>query len=463
MYRCRTISKSILCFFLLLLMPSAVHADNAAFLCPEGCYLELSGGYGGQIDVYSAAGEWRCGFQAYMEIGSPVYVYEGKLRGISSVQGTFLNLETGKNIGPFPSEQYHAEVQGDYLVVRSLEQPGIEIYDADGSVIAQFPDAESVYCWMLGDELYTLMQEGRDITVHRYDPSSGELSDINGACFQDADIMEFREIRYLGDNYLISGNGWNRVVTKDWEVLYRCEGNTFIPYSGILDNRYSSVRTETTEYFQEKTAADGVETVNVLDRNLDTVLSMTADDWWAKMPKYEGGYLTCAPCEELNGRICTGIMGTDWKHIPYNREGSTCYYSLDGELRSIELPEAFSPTGVNSRYMTVWDNRDQMARLLDLQTGTDVVLPETPDGARFELGENSVMVRGSRVSTVGGTPAESDYCVLYDNDFHEITRAEGYWSITQWAPGMWYYKNNLSDGIIDESGHWLLRRWNVRD
>lgn len=478
----RSSKKTIFVFLLMLLLTSdsvAAYAEpmngpaaetglsgipdegQSLLLCPEGYYLELPEGYDGQIDIYDAHGKRMRGFQAYKEPGPPLQIYKGKLRCINSEKGQYLNFETGSIVGSFPREKYYVTTAGDYLIVKDIETLDLAVYDAEANQLAVFPDAGNSNFWIIENDLYTLLQNGSDIDVHRYDPDSGEISDVHGACFADADVLEFRKIFFLGDNYLINGDGWNRVVTKDWEEIYSGRGDIFMQWDSFCDNRYSDIQACTAEYFQEKTTADGTDVVNVLDWNLETVLSMTADEWTADRCEYTDGYLTGIPCPELDGRICAGFMGTGWRHFPYAREGEICYFNTDGQVRSIRIQEDQHPTDINSKFMVAWDR--SRAYLYDIHTGAPVELPDSAENMHFQLGENSIMLAASYRDENSETSDLSYFNVLYDNKLREIARTQGFGTMNQWIPGMWYFKNELSDGIIDESGKWLLRRWNVRD
>ena len=212
-----------------------------------------------------------------------------------------------------------------------------------------------------------------------------------------------------------------------------------------------------------------------MDSSLQAVLTVPRDGWYSGM-ECRGGFLTGVECEELGGRICAGIMEAGLGAVPYAREGTTCIFPSDillktvsvpeGEVKdsvpsdnrliTISIPEGEIPDSVNRSFLVTLDE-DYECHLYDISTGSAVPLPEDLNYMYVDLGDSGYVVSGAK------EPDFNMEYLLYDNEGNLIAHTEGWATLYPWFPGQWYYRNALSDGIIDESGHWLIRRWLQRD
>lgn len=426
----------------------------SAALCPEGQYIEMSSGFGGLIDVYDERGNRHCQFRDYMG-GTPIHLYPGKLRSINYEDGIFINLETGEQLGPFPCDLYKTNISGDYLLAEDIEAQIIEIYDSNGTFLTSLPQTGEIVSWIIDGFLYILMQDQDSIRVQRYDSDTGAWSFVSGSCFSDGNIQEFSNISRFGNWYLIYGDSVNRVVTHDWEQIYIGEGYSFYNYSELKDYQYPSTEIGDAWYFLEYFMSGGMKYIRIYDSSLQIVLTMPADDWYSFID-CRGSYLTGIPCEELEGRICDGLMGRSENIIPYAMEGDMCIFPMKGGLSSVPVPSGETPEDINSRYLLTRDEEYRL-HLYDISSGTEISFPDELNTLFIYLGTTGYAFYGFR-------EADNEYeSYLYDEDGQIIAHARDHSMICPWYSGSWYFRNGLSDGIIDESGKWLLRRWLQRD
>lgn len=436
--------------------PFTASADVS--LCPEGQFLEISYGYGGSVDVYDSEGNWCCQFQAYLD-GDPIQLYPGKLRKISYEDGSIINMEHGEQFGPFPVDRYQTDIVGDYLIVQDLEEQIIEIYDAEESVLTSIPRTGEAVSWMIDESLYIIMEDQEAILAQRFDLASGTWSSVTGSCFDSGEVGEFSRIYRLGERYLISGWGINRVVTQDWEQLYMGFGQPLEDSLSFMDYQYTLAEIGDICYFLEESTIDGEDYVTIFDSNLQEVLHMPAMEWYETM-SCRGEFLTGIPSDVLEGRVCDGLMGRGGHTIPYAREDGICYFPMEGRVAAVAIPEDETPDDANQRYLLTY-GEDYKNHLYDIVSGTEVELEVVLSGQL----DNPFIYLGSPGYSLCGFREEDNQfeSYLYDEDGRLIAHGFGYPQITPWYPGQWYYRNELSDGIIDENGHWLLRRWLQRD
>jgi len=439
-------------------MVSADLSQTGVSLCPEGQFLEISNGFAGSIDVYDSEGNWCCQFQDFLD-GEPVRLYPGELRKISYEDGIIINLEHGDQYGPFPVTRYQTDIAGDYLIVQDLQEQVIEVYDAEGAVLTSIPRTGDAVSWILDGSLYIIMKDGEAISARQYDPAEGSWSSVTGSCFASGEVGEFSRINRLGEYYLISGWGINRVVTKEWEQLYIGTGQPLEDRLSIMDYQYSLAEAGDVCYFLEESTYEGEDYVRVFDSALQEVLHMPAAEWYNTMA-CRGEFLTGIPCDVLEGRVCDGLMGRSGYTIPYAREGDVCYFPVDGRVAAVAIPEGETPDDANQRYLLTY-GQDYIHHLYDIASGTEV-LPEVILSG--QLVNPYVYLGASGYSLCGYRETDNQFeSYLYNADGELVAHGIGYPQITPWYPGQWYYRNKLSDGIIDENGHWLLRRWIQRD
>ena len=449
----------ILLFAVLVLFPgqnafAVKSAGEAVTICPEGQYLVFPFA-DGWIDIYRADGTWKCRVPDYIEPGPPMMLFPGKLRNIDYENGIYLNMETGEKIGPFPPEQCEAYTRGNYLVVLRNASLTLEIYDEAGNTAVRLPHTGDFFFWEIDDALYILMQDQNDVSVHRYDAQTGECVPVYGDCFRNGDVYQFEEIYSFGDNYLISGSGVNRIVSPAWEELYRGNGYVLRYTPFYQDYEYCSTAIRRTDYFVERKGEEENVICSLIDQDMHPCLSKGEEQWWDYGVETRGGSTTHMPCELLQGKICEGFLQAPQDEVPYAREGNIYYFPVSGEVIGVPLPYGYEPEYVNSSYVVAIDENWD-SHLFRLDNGEEVEPPVKMRDPSFYVGENGIVLSGNPEDGSGLTS------ILYDKDLHETARTKSGF-IYPWLNGTWYYENEIMDGIIDENGRWLLRRWNVRD
>ncbi len=473
----RRIAAMLLVITLLLALSAASTAQAAIRkktprpLCPEGSFIMMPNSeYSGQ-DIYTADGKWTCSYPTSFEAGPPVTLFPGKLLCTDYDQGIFLNLQTGKQLGPFGGEEINGLVQGNYLVLEDMKRMVTTVYDADGETLISLPYTGEARMWDIDGTIYILMENGEGVDVWQYDAAAEDCIPVEGACFRQGSIWEFEEISRLGENYLLSGSGEVRVVSPSWDIVYRSAGYTFYNRPPLQDYAYDDISIQTVKYFvsyENAEAGQGSTVYHVLDENLQEVLSMPEEAWYEVGIDCRDGILIGIPCDALEGRICAGLMTNDWKTVPYAKEGNTYWFSTENGVVSVTLPEGQTPQDINKRFLLTMD-ADWNDCLYDLQTGKEIQLPAELYEMMYQLGETGVAAYGWTSDVEAENPDDIDYddrvysSVLYDLDLKEIARPAFYRGAYPWYDGLWYCQNDLMRGFIDIEGRWVMRRWDIRD
>ena len=464
-----SIKKGILCgiFFLWVLsMVFSLRIQAQPLICPEGEYVLLfRPDSDHDIDVYNCRGEYCSEYHDYRSPHGRIYPYQGKII-YHFHDSSIVCLETGEVLRE-NIEHYYVHIGKAFYFVEEEETDRVDVYDAYGNFVITVPD----YCgnsWDLEDRMVILSEgeTGTDAYVLSY--GNGQLAVIRKEWFSEVSFSEFTEPVRFGNYYVLNSPKQEKVIilSKELEYIGLCHG--MLKYEGLDDDYYVTIPDDflTDSYFIIKTEKRGNRNYyHFIGTDLAEHFVVYGDDWdeWMEnktcsaAPKecYKN-YVAGGKSPALMGLPVAGYTDAGWERYPYAVTDDRLYIYYHGSILSLDCSVIDAPTAVNSEYVA------QGVSLYRLDSLEKVTFPEFDEIYAVWLKENSIVIHGN-------DQKYGKIYALYDNELHKLLhvredQGEGESGvIASWYGESWYCRNRFMEGMIDEEGNWIMKRWNAEE
>ena len=470
--RSRWLCRTICAASCLLSGLSAVTCYGKNSVCDEGQMIQLYETDNNiEIDFYNSEGKKTCTVYDFHGPRAVLEVFKGKIRKQEEIQGEYVNLETGEVIGVYPERRYDVKICHDHMFVHPGQKDVLNIYDAEGSLIADTPCEDQFQVWEHEQGAVIIKTELGEIRPYLLSFETSRFSPISGECFSGKNIEEYEKLWKLGEHYAITGRGHVRIISETWELLDEFSGwvinegssvNYALNETGEVEEGFLIVRTGK---FDEK------EDIHVLNTDMEELLCIGTDDedewfeWYRDLLitpelRRHGKFVKTARYEELDGLACEWFLKCGTDHYPCGYDGDMYHIYFKGETIRLRLPDNAVPCGINAQYVSGYREYDSVL-LYDYRDNKEIRFPETYEAIDIILNYDGFAVKTRETADDGTT---GNFVLLFDNEQREILRIpDGERTFQEWTGGNWYYRNELMDGIIDQNGNWLLRRWSETD